>query len=1114
MRSILVKLCIAALMIGGLAGCGGASIGLNGVNATGGSGGTSAVATVNGKALSAADWQALEPKIDPADISVTLSSTNGKPVVKFKVTDQNGNPIIGLGGQSVSPSAAFGLPSNFNLSFTLAKLVPGTNGSPAKWVNYGVIKPAAVGASLPAASAVTAGTTVSGTPITWVGTYPSADTQGTLVDNGDGTYQYTFLRDITQVQSIVQNIGLSGYEGSPNSGGANGSGVNGVYNVADLDPANLAFDATATHRLGIFIAGSQPGTGVATPRAIATTTPVPLLKNFNIGYDFRPDGGTITNTRDIVAAGSCDQCHDNVKLKRGIGHISVTGTSNLAVSFTGTTANNVLMSNGIPAGTYVGRNDPRLCVTCHTDQTKYGFAVVTGDGTFNYGGTPYFRVAAGVMQDNQAAFTYPRMIHQTHMGNQLVKQGYNLNGHDANCASATVGKDLAAAQCLNGVGYPQDQRNCTKCHDGSATKSDGSVNANQTKDGDNWKNVPSQLACGACHDGINFATGTGSTLADKYADIAAGNPPGTTQSGHLGGVGGLTDNHTCTTCHGSGQLADVQVYHETNFSTLNNPVTSAGVDTVAYSISSVTVDSHGHLNMTFGIKVNGTAVTSLPVNVPVTSLNAGRSNSTGAGATLANTYAQPYPNLIGGPSFYVAYAVPQDGFTPADYNFYASVPLANLLIDTTKGVTPASPAQGYLTNTVSSGAFQAVNGSFTAVLTGDTIGQAISGSCLANASGSYCVTPNPIVIPTSAAMVTGAMIGGFTQTNLPTYPYTAGNLTTGAAASGSGLHVTALLQKMTASKCSQTGISTAQATACKTARRVIVSTANCQNCHEQLGTNQFMDNSILATANGGITTTTADLTHRIGFHNGDRNDPTSCNICHNGNKSDTDYNSGFPADSSTWFHGIHGGSQRTVPFIAGGGSTSALDFSKVLYPGQLKDCSQCHLPNTANFGIAEATGQLSNLLWSYTSAKAITTGGVPPNIFDVIKGVAASGVTATGAGTPLGTLIPKFAASTQQVFSYVISPTGVASANFASDGTLLNSPFASACSSCHDDPVSQSHIKANGGQIQVAHSVVGGTQTAASGVLGSDVALYNQEQCVTCHGQGRTMDAEVIHKQR
>jgi OmcA/MtrC family decaheme c-type cytochrome len=46
------------------------------------------------------------------------------------------------------------------------------------------------------------------------------------------------------------------------------------------------------------------------------------------------------------------------------------------------------------------------------------------------------------------------------------------------------------------VVYPQDSRNCTKCHDGSDSS---------TPDGDNWKNVPSTAACTSCHDAPDAA---------------------------------------------------------------------------------------------------------------------------------------------------------------------------------------------------------------------------------------------------------------------------------------------------------------------------------------------------------------------------------------------------------------------------------------------------------------------------------------------------------------------------------------------------------------------------------------------------------------------------------
>src|SRR5674476_403591 len=173
MKSMLIRLGLLALMISGLSGCGGndGSTGPAGAPGTPGTPGTGgSVAATN---LTAAQWQALKPSIDPASISITI---NSPPVVKFRVTDQYGNPLVGLGGQRKLSTAL--TPTNYNMFFTLAKLVPVTGG-PSKWVNYLVTKPAADG---------TANAFVDANGKTWLGTYPAPDQEGTLVDNGDGTY--------------------------------------------------------------------------------------------------------------------------------------------------------------------------------------------------------------------------------------------------------------------------------------------------------------------------------------------------------------------------------------------------------------------------------------------------------------------------------------------------------------------------------------------------------------------------------------------------------------------------------------------------------------------------------------------------------------------------------------------------------------------------------------------------------------------------------------------------------------------------------------------------------------------------------------------------------------
>ena len=203
-------------------------------------------------------------------------------------------------------------------------------------------------------------------------------------------------------------------------------------------------------------------------------------------------------------------------------------------------------------------------------------------------------------------------------------------------SGATPRRTRNRGQCYNLVGYPQDQRNCTKCHDGSATKSDGSVNANQTKDGDNWMKVPSRLACGACHDGIDFATGQGN--------------PGQPRCRRCGPVGrqrrATSAAHSRMTpsarlCH---DATSIPVYHRTTVASLNNPVVKAGVASFAYKISSVTINSAKQVVVKFQILKNGAAVAL---------------NAYAAGAV-------PVTGYTGGPSFQVAYATGQDGIAAPD----------------------------------------------------------------------------------------------------------------------------------------------------------------------------------------------------------------------------------------------------------------------------------------------------------------------------------------------------------------------------------------------------------------------------------------------------------------
>jgi OmcA/MtrC family decaheme c-type cytochrome len=178
-----------------------------------------------------------------------------KPVAKFTLTNQVGEPLSGL-------TAA-------NLGFAVAKLVPpGTQlaavppqtTAPApqtssQWQSYIYLtaNPAAANSS----------TT---TPV--VGTTPQpqatveAGASGTFVDNGDGTYQYTFSKDISK------------------------------------DPA-VAYDPALTHRVGFEIRGIAPA-----------NSPV---------YTVQPSSGATTGitSREIVDDQTCKSCHQQLAFHGG-----------------------------------------------------------------------------------------------------------------------------------------------------------------------------------------------------------------------------------------------------------------------------------------------------------------------------------------------------------------------------------------------------------------------------------------------------------------------------------------------------------------------------------------------------------------------------------------------------------------------------------------------------------------------------------------------------------------------------------------------------------------------------------------------------------------------------
>lgn len=858
--------------------------------------------------------------------SVTIASP---PVVKFSLKTNEGVPVVGFGSTSKSGTAT--VASYPNLAFSLAKLVPAAGGAPSKWVSYIVTTvPVTTASSTCAANAVCL-------------TRPSTDNTGTLVDNKDGTYTYTFYRDITAIKAQVDGI----------TPPANTATAN--YDKALL--GDLTYDANATHRLSIQISGNAPGTGTNTPNAQQVVPGVPLRNPVDLVFDFVPATGqppAATAQRNIVKTPNCDSCHST------LGGIPGDSSESSGLAFHGSARNNV-----------------EYCVVCHTDQRKWGrVEAAFNASTLTFTGTSTYVV------DGRSLGDMPNMVHKIHQGRTLARNNYNY---------ADVFFDKG--------GYSQDIRNCEKCHNGATAPQ-----------GDNWKTQPSRLACGACHDGINFDTGFGVTLADaaqgktSSTDFFGKAHPdnatdGTCSNAACHGVGGGGDPdlvHRPVTPPGFNSLQDAAGSSNSNAAWIasNQNRLPEGAIKVAYDIKSVSVvDVAGtrRPRMVFRILQNGVRK---DLNTVAT-----------AADNPVTGQKEIWDGFMGSPSLYFVWAVPQDGIEkPVDFNASASSYLRCLW----NGSAPVPDPD----SCVSAGTLEGPD-----------------------ADGYYTATLTGVTIPASAVMVTGGMGYSYnvrntlplTQTNLPAYPATKSTLTgltAGMPNAYGGLIVVAQnAQKVAtagcvggeAAGCVNVGTSSSPSYIGYAGRRAIVEDKRCNACHQELGT--FTEEA---------------------FHGGQRNDGTTCSWCHTPNRN----SSGWTAQTDNMTHAIHASAKRNVPYTWH--SVSATEnFSNIKYPGVLARCEQCHLPGTFDFSNSASANAVGLGSDQKDKRQFRTVASGTPSATDISLSPYVVGGTNYGAG-----------------FSYNAT-TDVTTPAAAT--TLVTSPTVTACVACHDSNLAISHMKLNGG---------------------------------------------------
>jgi OmcA/MtrC family decaheme c-type cytochrome len=209
-----------------------------------------------------------------------------------------------------------------------------------------------------------------------------------------------------------------------------------LYTFGTKLPAND--DPSATHTIGLYASRNLTSFDMGTQYS-------------NAIYSWVPTGAPVTHVHDEVVTDACNQCHDPLSAHGG------------------------------------ARQDVRLCVLCHTDQTSDA----------ETGNTVDFRV----------------MIHKIHMGADLPSV-------IAGTPYQIVGFQGAVNDYSNVVFPALAANNCQFCHQAANVKATASQ-ANV------WMTQPSRAACGACHDNVNFATG------ENHANLPQ-----------------LSDN-LCSTCHSS-----------------------------------------------------------------------------------------------------------------------------------------------------------------------------------------------------------------------------------------------------------------------------------------------------------------------------------------------------------------------------------------------------------------------------------------------------------------------------------------------------------------------------------------------------------------------------------
>lgn len=581
------------------------------------------------------------------------------------------------------------------------------------------------------------------------------------------------------------------------------------------------------------------------------------------------------------------------------------------------------------------------------------------------------------------------MAHKIHAGRKLT-DGYQVVGYQNNISD------------FSNVGFPQDLRNCTKCHTGDSTVAgkidpatggmDGTVAVVATPQGENWKSKVTKAACLTCHDDTTLNSPTHTLLSNGATGVSW-----YTIHNQLG-ISTAASDTQCQTCHAAGGTAGADVTHwvqalanRGNYkynilsakTTALPTTTTAGTVAVTFNIANPNSTTAPYYNPLTDLRLSSVKMALGYYNLPTTNALPEFTNYNNGGSASANVNGTSTASVALNPA---TPTVKTSIAEPVTCNTDNSVCSVNIVLPPN---TPTQVAQGATAEVLMYGA----------------------------------VKETQLSVSDHATQV-GTTLNGLTLAVHPeTLPFA---ISVNGAAGGTAVP-----------------------------RRTILADYKCDSCHGVLdsasGSNSMSTFPVAFHSGDRGSVKACTICHDANrLSSGEVQTGAEIGVLQAG--SNVSYNESFAF--RRFVHGIHsaGASFRAMPYLHGNANSvtvdpnnpnvsfSGNDYSKIVgYPGALDNCTQCHLdsndPGLANVntrpGVATFTADQGPL--------GIEVNNCVLNGFD----------TPTAANASYG----------------ATNNNTCSTANKITNPLLFNviSPQAAACSACHDGLGASNHMVNVGG---------------------------------------------------